>query len=75
MGDKKAVTVLITLMNGDSFFAKIFLDEFQRAQDALNDNRKFIPVDKHMKSRTTHQGDIYALTMVHKDAIMTMEER
>ena len=44
MGDKKAVTVLITLMNGDSFFAKIFLDEFQRAQDALNDNRKFIPI-------------------------------
>ena len=75
MGDKRGITVLITLRNGDSICAKIFLDEMERAQDALNDNRKFLPVDKHMKARTTHQGDIYALTMVHKDAIMTVEER
>ena len=75
MPDKVLKTVIITLMNGDSFFARMFVGEFERVQDAMNDNRKFIPVDKHMKAKTTHQGDVYAMTVIHKDAIMMIEER
>lgn len=75
MGDKTIIKVLITLVNGEDFFARIFLADNERLQDAMNDNRKFLPIEKHMKRRSAHMGDVWLLTMVHKDAIMSVEEK
>jgi len=70
----KTLKVIVTLTDGRSYWANAFLEDSDRLQDLLNDNRKFIPFNVFIDERST-KADTYRLMIIHKDSITTIEER
>lgn len=71
----KILKVWVRLNNGEDFFARLFVNPTDRLQDLLNDDRKFLPMEKHMQNRGRGNEDIWVMTVIHKDSIMLIEER
>lgn len=68
--------VLISIRDSEEdFFAEVFLKEGERVQDVLNDDRKFLPVRRHMQRRSNYSADVWIDTCIHKDTIGSVEER
>lgn len=67
--------VFIVLRDGESFFGNVFVNHGERVQDLLNDRRRFLPVEKHMSNRGRGSEDKWAMTLINKDCISTVEER
>ena len=73
---------MLYLIDGREIWGNVFLQPLQRLQELLNDDRKFIPVVKvdmspsnanFIENSNTKRNDI--IILVHKDAILTIEER
>jgi zona occludens toxin (predicted ATPase) len=68
--------VILHLTDGREIWGNVFLQSDDRLQDLLNDGRKFIPVIKIDESRNSAISKDKAITVIiHKDAILTIEER
>jgi len=73
--EKHTKKVHITLKDGESFFAKLFLGDGERIQDVVNDSRTFLPVEKHMQNRGRGNEDVWVTMLIHKEFIISVEER
>jgi len=71
----KQSKVYVRMFDSTSFWGLVYLQEDQRVQDLLNDDRKFIPVEKLEDKRPANSGDVYHTICLHKDGIHYMEER
>jgi len=67
------IKVDINFKSGKSFFGYVYLRDDQRLQDLMNDERPFIPVDRHVRERSTKE-DRYLISIVQKDSIEFMHE-
>jgi len=68
------VKVSVTMIHGKTVWGYIFLEDDQRSQDLLNDERKFIPLNILRDERGIKTQDEYKIMMIHKDSIMSLEE-
>ena len=66
--------VAVSMIHGKTIWGYIFLEDNCRAQDLLNDERKFIPLNILRDDRGIKTQDEYKIMMIHKDSIMTLEE-
>jgi len=71
----KKIKVYVRLFDSTSFWGNVFVNEDQRLQDLLNDERKFIPLEKLEEQRGVKSEDTYVTVVLHKDGISYMEER
>ena len=69
------VKVVVKLFTHDSFFGHVYLEDSQRVQDLLNDERKFIPFEKTHVERGPNNSVSSTNIVISKDAIATIEER
>lgn len=67
------IKVDVNLKSGKSFFGYVYLKDDQRLQDLLNDERDFIPVDRHVRERSVKE-DKYTISVVRKDSLEYMSE-
>lgn len=74
-GAYDTIKVFMTLVDGDAFFAKMFVPHGERLQDLMNDRRKFIPVERHMSNRGRGNEDVWIMTVINKESIRSIEER
>jgi hypothetical protein len=66
--------VYVRMFDSTSFWGKVYLEDKQRVQDLLNDERKFIPVERLDDRRGMDTEDTYHTVCLHKDGIYYMEE-
>jgi len=71
----KKIKVYVRLFDGTTFWGNVFVKPDDRLQDLLNDERKFIPVEKLEDKRGVKSEDTYVTVVLHKDGIHYMEER
>ena len=71
----KKIKVYVRLFDSTSFWGNVFVNKDQRLQDLLNDERKFIPIEKLDEQRGVKSEDAYVTVVLHKDGISYMEER
>lgn len=65
--------VIVKTDKDEYFFGYVFLDEGQRLQDLVNDERKFVPINKHVEKSHSRE-DVYRVVMLNKDSIWSIEE-
>jgi len=70
----KQVKVYVRLFDGTNFWGYMYLQESQRVQDLLNDERKFIPVRKLDEKRGVSTEDVHRDICLHKDGVHYIEE-
>ena len=71
----KKLKVYVRLFDSTAFWGNVYVKEGERLQDLLNDERKFIPVEKLEDKRGVSSKDTYVNLILHKDGISYMEER
>lgn len=71
----KKVKCVVKLFTEESFFGMAWLEDDQRMQDLLNDERKFLPFEKSHQSRGRNSEDVITTIVINKDAIAHIEER
>jgi len=71
----KKIKVYVRLFDSTAFWGNVFVNEDQRLQDLLNDERKFIPLEKLEEQRGVKSEDTYVTVVLHKDGISYVEER
>jgi len=69
------IKVVVKLFTQDQFFGFVYLEEGQRVQDLLNDERKFIPFEKTHMERGPNNTVSSSNIVISKDAIALVEER
>ena len=69
------IKVYVRLFDSTAFWGNVFIKDKERLQDLLNDDRKFIPVEKLEEKRGVSSEDTYVTVVLHKDGISYMEER
>lgn len=73
--EQEVVNVHIKLNNGDSFFAKIYINRGERMQDLLNDSRDFIPIMKKNPVGNDRVAHSDTFMVIAKKNIVSIEER
>jgi len=71
----KKVKVYVRLFDSTSFWGYVYVKTGKRVQDLMNDERKFIPVEKLDEKRGSSAEDTYVTICLHKDGISYVEER
>lgn len=72
---KREINVWIELTKGEQFIGKIYLDNDERLQDLMNDNRIFIPTYKlSAGSENSENLENYKMVILNKSAIIRIEE-
>lgn len=75
--NKIKLKVYARMFDGTSYMGYIYLDEDQRIQDLLNDERKFIPICRIAQQRgaiAVKDKEECVDVCLHKDGIYYMEE-
>jgi len=71
----KKVKVYVRLFDSTSFWGYVYVKTGKRVQDLMNDERKFIPLEKLEEQRGVKSDDTYVTVVLHKDGISYVEER
>lgn len=71
----KIQSVYVRLFDGSTFFGRVFLEDGKRLQDLLNDERKFIPVEKQIQNPRRNEEDVWQMNVINKDSLILLEER
>jgi len=71
----KKTKVHVKLFTQEQFFAYLYVKDDERVQDLLNDDRKFLPLEKSFDDRGRSNEDVYTHIVLNKDAIASIEER
>lgn len=71
----RKIKVSVQLFTGENFFGAMWVEDKKRAQDMMNDDRKFLPFDKSHGDRGRNNEDIITTIVINKDAIAYIEER
>lgn len=75
MKTQSKIKVHVRMFDGTTFWAYVFCEEGVRVQDLLNDDRKFIPMEKLQDKRGVKSEDVTTIVCVHKDGLYVVEER
>jgi len=67
--------VYVKTFDGVTFWGYVFLNDNQRVQDLLNDDRKFIPFLKTHLERGPKNEVTSSSIVINKDAIVSIEEK
>jgi len=71
----RKVKVMIKTFNQERFFGWLYVQDNERAQDLINDDRKFLPVMKSQDDRGRRDdSDILTHVLINKDAVAIIEE-
>ena len=71
----KKIKVVVKTFVQEQFFGNVYLEDGQRVQDLLNDERKFIPFEKtHIERGPKNEVEVTNIVL-NKDAIASIEER
>lgn len=73
---KTKINVILHTKDGQTHWGYIMLDNDERLQDVMNDERKFVPcfILKVNKSVSSEREDEYKMKIVSKDFINILEE-
>jgi len=71
----RKVKVWVRLFTQEQFIGNIYLEEGQRVQDLMNDDRKFIPFEKTHLERGPKNEVSTSNIVINKDALASIEER
>jgi len=67
--------VYVRLFDGQTFYGRVFLKVGARLQDLMNDERKFIPIERQIQNPRRGEEDVWQLNVINKEAIILLEER
>lgn len=73
MNQNQVKVYIKTLIEDKEFFGYIYLNDGQRVQDLVNDDRSFVPVNRQMRERSSKE-DVYKMVMLNKSIIGYIEE-
>lgn len=72
----KKVKCIVSLYTSERFFGHVYLDDGQRVQDLLNDERRFVPFEKSEVNKGPRDAEPVVFGIViNKDSIVSIEER
>jgi len=71
----KKIKVVVKTFTQEQFFGYLYLEDDIRVQDLMNDERKFIPIQKSENSRGRGNEDVFVNMVINKDSIASIEER
>lgn len=66
--------VVIYLVTGEKMYGHLFRAEFDRLQDLMNDDRKFLPFYGLIDHKNRSSPDLHRLTLLNKSSIVRIEE-
>lgn len=69
------IKVIVTLINEKQIWGTLYKLPGERLQDLLNDGRAFLPFYGLAYQQTATKASIERMTMLNKNAIISIEER